>query len=499
MLKNLLFIEILIVVGSVIFHMASTKATRREVGHLPGIVLGVMAAIGYLAPSLIIAHIAIGLVPMIFGRTKLKVGMIVAMGIFAIPTLQINLTIGSIWLFVWSIQNSLAVGGLIAFMIATGRAAQAPPWADAAMVMVIAVLIVIDARGGAWVGFLRQAAMYLFVYAIPVYVITRSARNAVEWRKLLTAMAGFGLILAVIVLYEVRSTWPLYAPMVTRFGIDVDVIVKWRGGMMRAYGPMSEATNMGFVLVICFAAALAARRSFVSSTAYIAVASIVAVGSLAPQSRGGMIGLAVAFVVSSFYRRGIAGIGQLSLAGLFLSGAYATTMMIGSIGDQISTSLNEATGSGDYRTELLRRGMQEFWKSPLFGEDFAIVVARMQDMVQGEGIVDFVNTYLYIALFSGAIGLVIFCVAYIIPIGRLFQLRRFLSPATAERELAGFCLALLISAAVMLLFTSFLSRPTIFVLVACSAAMMVRVPARAITAKKQLDLRVSPMNDPIAA
>ncbi len=499
MLKNLLFIEMLIVLGSVIFYMASTRATRREVGHLPGIVLGVMAAIGYLSPTLIIAHIAVALVPIVFGRTKLKVGMIVAMGIFALPTLQINLTIGSVWLFLWSIQSSLAVGGLIAFLIAPGRPAQSPPWADVAMFMVIAVLIVVDARGGEWVGFLRQAAMYMVVYVIPVYIVTRSARNAVEWRTLLTAMAGFGLILAVIVFYEARSTWPLYASMVPRFGIDVNVFVKWRGGLMRAYGPMSEATNMGFVLVICFAAALAVRRSFVSNLAYIAVVSIIAIGSLAPQSRGGMIGIAVAFIVSSFYRRGIAGMGQLGLAGLLLSGAYATATMIGSIGDQISTSLNEASGSGDYRTELLRRGMQEFWKSPLFGEDFAIVVSRMQDMVQGEGIVDFVNTYLYFALFSGAIGLVIFCIAFIIPGGRLFQIRRLLPPASAERELAGFCLALLVSSAVMLMFTAFLPRPTTFLLIVSSVAMMMRAPVRAVAAKQKIELRVRPSNDPIAA
>ena len=221
--------------------------------------------------------------------------------------------------------------------------------------------------------------------------------------------------------------------------------------------------------------------------------------SLAPQSRGGMIGLAVAFVVSSFYRRGIAGIGQLGLAGLFLSGAYATAMMIGSIGDQISTSLNEATGSSDYRTELLRRGMQEFWKSPLFGDDFVVVIGRMQDMIQGEGIVDIVNTYLYFALFSGAIGLAIFCLAFLFPIGRLFQIRRLLRPASAERELAGFCLSLLVSAVVMLTFTSFLPRPTIFLLIACSAAMMLRAPARAVVAKDQINLRVRPMNDPITA
>jgi O-antigen ligase len=212
-----------------------------------------------------------------------------------------------------------------------------------------------------------------------------------------------------------------------------------------------------------------------------------------------MIGIAVAFVVSSFYRRGISGMGQLGAAGFLLTGAYATAMMIGSIGNQITTSFDEAKGSGDYRTELLRRGLQEFWKSPIFGDSYANVVARMKDMIQGEGIVDFVNTYLYFALFAGGIGLVLFCLAFIIPISRLVQIRRLLPPASAERELAGFCLALLASAAVMLTFTSYLQRPSIFFLIVSSVALMMKVPNRAVAAKKPIDVRVKRSETPIVA
>ena len=487
MLKNLLFLEILIVVGSVIFHMASSRTTRRDIGHLPGIVLGSMAAIAFLAPSMLVAHLGIALVPLLLGRTKLKVGMIVGVGLFALPALPTNIVIGGAWLFQWTIQSTLAVSALIAFFIASGKPAASPPWADSAMIIVIMILVVVDARGGGWIGYFRQLAWYVFVYVIPIYIVTRSARNATEWRTLFMAMAGAGAILAIVILYEARAGWPLYAPIAPHLGIDVNgVFVKWRGGLMRAYGPMLEATNMGCVLVICFTAALAARRAFVSNMAYIAVLSIIALGSLAPQSRGGMIGIAVAFVVSSFYRRGAGSMGQVSLAALFLGGAYAGAMMIGSVGSQISTSMNEATGTGDYRSELLRRGLQEFWKSPLFGDNYTNVVSRMQDMVQGEGIVDFVNTYLYFALFSGAIGLFLFCIAFIIPMTRLAQIRRLLPANSDEREAGGFCLALLVSAAVMLVFTSYLQRPSIFFLIASSLAMMIRVPRRAASAPRLL-------------
>ena len=496
MLKNLLFLEILIVIGSVIFHMASTRATRREIGPLPGIILGSMAAIAFLAPSMIVAHIGIALVPLVLGRTKLKVGIIVGVGLFALPALPTNIVIGGVWIFQWTIQSTLAVSALIAFFIAPGKPAASLPWAYSSMMIVIMILIVVDARGGALTGYFRSLAYYTFVYAIPIFLVTRSARNATEWRTLFMAMAGAGVTLAIIILYEAAAGWPLYSAIAPNLGVDAHgVVVKWRGGLMRAYGPMLEATNMGCVLVICFTAALAARRAFVSNMAYIAVVSIIAFGSLAPQSRGGMIGVAVAFVMSSFYRRGAGGMGQVSLAALFLGGAYAGAMMIGSVGSQISTSLNEAEGSGDYRSELLRRGLQEFWKSPIFGDSYTNVVARMQDLVQGEGIVDFVNTYLYFALFSGAIGLFLFCIAFIIPMMRLAQIRRLLPANSDEREAGGFCLALLVSAAVMLVFTSYLQRPSIFFLIASSLAMMIRVPRRAVSAPRLLPTAPIKMRD----
>jgi hypothetical protein len=496
-LKSLIYIEVMIAIGTAIFYMASTRAMRREIGILPGIIMGLMAAIAFLSPNLIIMYIAIGLLPLIFGRTKLKVGMIVGAGIVALPSLPTNLMAGSMWLFPWTTVTTVALGSLVAMIVAPGKLGKAPPWADASMIMVILVLIAIDARGGGPIGYFRQLATYFFDYAIPVYLFTRAARNAGEWRTLLAAMAAVGTILAVVALYEARANWPLYSPLYSHYGFPVENVVKWRGGLMRAYASVEEATTLGAVLVICFAAALAVRRAFVSNLAYIGIVGIIAVGALAPQSRGGMIGIAVAFIVSSFYRRGVGSIAQLGLAGLLLTGIYTATTVFGSFGAQVSTSLEEAKGSGDYRTELLRRGMQEFWKSPIFGDSYPNVVARMPDMVQGEGMVDFVNSYLYFALFAGAIGLVIFCVSFLVPMGRLVKIRRALPPASAEREVAGFCLAVLISAAVMITFTSYLRRPSIFWLMSSSIALMMIVPRRATAVGASIKPKIRATDEPV--
>jgi hypothetical protein len=499
-LKNLIFIEIMIVIGTAIFYLASNRQTRRDVGILPGLVIGLMAAIAFLSPNLIVAYLAVGLIPLVFGRTKLKVGIIIGAGLFGLPLLPTNMMLGSAWLFPWTMLTTVSLGGLVAMLVAPGRLGRAPPWADVSMVMVILVLIFIDARAGAPIGYFRGFATYFFDYAVPVYLITRCARNPTDWRTILTAMAGVGCVLAAIGLYEARANWPLYSPLYAHYGFPVETVVKFRGGIMRAFGPVEEATALGATLVICFCAALAARRAFVSNLAYVAIVGFIAIGSLAPQSRGGMIGIAVAFVVSSFYRRGIGSLSQVGLAGLLLSGIYIGTTVFGSFGAQVATSLEEAKGSGDYRTELLRRGMQEFWKSPIIGDSYANVVSRMQDMVQGEGMVDFVNSYLYFALFAGAIGLVIFCVSFLVPMGRLVAIRRSLPPGSAEREVAGFCLAVLVSAAVMITFTSYLRRPSIFWLASASLALMITVPRRAGKAAATApESTVKPLSAPIVA
>jgi hypothetical protein len=241
-LKNLIFIELMIAIGTAIFYILSARATRRDVGIMPGIVFGLMAAIAFLSPNLIVAYIAVGLIPLAFGRTKVQVGIIVAAGLFALPTLPTNLMLGTAWLFPWTMQTTVALGGLIAMLVAPGRMGRAPPWADASMIMVILVLIFIDARAGAPIGYLRGFATYFFDYAIPVFLITRCARNPTEWRTLLAAIAAIGCILAAVVLYEARGGWPLYSPLYGHYGFPVESVVKFRGGVMRAYGSLEEAT-----------------------------------------------------------------------------------------------------------------------------------------------------------------------------------------------------------------------------------------------------------------
>jgi O-Antigen ligase len=477
-LKILLFLEILVAIGTALFYFSLTRAARRDIGTFPGVVFAVMTAIIFLSPQLVIAHVAIGLVPIALARSKIKVGMAVIVGIVAVPPLELSLMLGSVPLFGWSLQMSLSVGGLVALLLAPGSIPSKPLWANSMLFVTVLILIFMGGRGTAWTNWFRLAAEYFFTYALPVYVIARSARNAVEQRMLLAALAGAGVILSLIVLYEARGNWPMYAPLIHYYDLAdpwIGIIVKWRGGLMRAYGPMYEATIMGCVLVVCFTSALAARRAFASNATFIGIVSLIALGTLAPQSRGAMMGIAVSFIISSFYRRGVSSLKQVAAAAFLLVGAYVGA---NAMSTQIKTSLNEAAGTIDYRSRLFTRGMEEFWKSPVIGAQKDQVIKNMQDLVQGEGIVDFVNTYLYFALFAGVVGLALFCLTFAVPMWRLTTIRSRLSPGSADRDVAGFCVALLGSATVMLVSSSYMVRPGIYMMLASGVALSIRASGR---------------------
>lgn len=84
---------------------------------------------------------------------------------------------------------------------------------------------------------------------------------------------------------------------------------------------------------------------------------------------------------------------------------------------------DEGRGTIDYRKTLLTRGIEEVRKKPLLGDSPSNVIAKMSDLMQGEGIVDFVNGYLYTALVSGLIGLSVLVVALFGQLGLIWSVR----------------------------------------------------------------------------
>ena len=66
-----------------------------------------------------------------------------------------------------------------------------------------------------------------------------------------------------------------------------------------------------------------------------------------------------------------------------------------------------AADTADYRRMLLESGVQQIKLHPVFGQSDTDSQVSMSHLIQGQGILDFVNAHLYVALTSGLIGLAV--------------------------------------------------------------------------------------------
>ncbi len=93
----------------------------------------------------------------------------------------------------------------------------------------------------------------------------------------------------------------------------------------------------------------------------------------------------------------------------------------------------------DYRGRLWTRGWEIVRDNPLFGDQYAL--ARMQDLRQGQGIVDFVNGYLAELLATGFVGLTLFLLVVLPALKKLLAVSRTIKLTDQRFGMAGASLA----------------------------------------------------------
>ena len=141
---------------------------------------------------------------------------------------------------------------------------------------------------------------------------------------------------------------------------------------------------------------------------------LLLIGLYAPVSRGPWIGAAACLVVML-----LTGPNKMSRIGkvIAIGIPVAVGLAFSPFGEKL-IDLLPFVGTVDdfnvtYRQRLFEVSMQVMWLHPVFGSFDYLSAPVMQEMVQGEGIIDMVNTYLSIALSYGLVGLGLFVAVFL--------------------------------------------------------------------------------------
>jgi O-Antigen ligase len=286
---------------------------------------------------------------------------------------------------------------------------------DLLMVAYFGYVFVVNATADSVTGLMRQMVHIILDYLLLYYVITRSVGDR---RRLQDVLASFVMGVAAvgaIAAFENIRHWLVYESLRAPLGVPPQSIGTYLlretedGGYLRAYVTMGHAIALGFSSMIAINWQLALARSYKPKLLGATLILLPVAGLLASVSRGPWLGCAIALALGLSFGPGakrrllwMAGLLPVAIAALLIlpQGQKFIDLLpfVGSV----------EPGSVTYRTQLIDRAMIVFWQNPIFGSLQYIYNPVLEEMRQGQGIIDIVNSYIGVALPYGTIGLLLF-------------------------------------------------------------------------------------------
>lgn len=257
---------------------------------------------------------------------------------------------------------------------------------------------------------LRQT-FYLFTDVfLPYYVASRALKNISDFKHALLAFVLAAMVLSIIGMFEYARSWLLYSALISALGMHWEMSSYLsRGGSLRASVTTGQAIALGMVISVAIGFYLFLQESVRSKFQRRLGALLLAGGLFAPLSRGPWIGAASMLMV--FIATGKKAIKRLML--LAIAGVLALPLLTVVPGGQKVLDLLPFIGTVEvenitYRQRLIDASTIAIQRNPWFGSFDYRKTPEMQEMIQGEGIIDIVNTYIGIALSFGLVGLALF-------------------------------------------------------------------------------------------
>jgi O-antigen ligase len=323
---------------------------------------------------------------------------------------------------------------------------------------------------------MRNAFMYFIDVLIPYYVISRSCATRAAISE---AMAGFCLacvIMAAIGIFESLRHWLLYTDIAVRWTGEVyQGFFRYRAGSLRAQVSSGNPLALSFMLAVACGFWIYLGSHEPSKLRRYGVMCVLWLGLLLTYSRGPWIGAFAIYVM-------VLALGKQAFSRL-MKGAFAgaaSLLLVAQlpIGKRIINLLPFMKGTGDeetnfsitYRQRLAARSWELIQEHPFFGDQLAL--QKLDDLRQGEGIIDTVNTYAEITMFYGFIGMFVFIMAIFVPmVGAVQVVRKTLRTDPDFALLGSVIVACIVGTLVMMVTCSYiLAYPKIFYALAALAA-----------------------------
>lgn len=255
---------------------------------------------------------------------------------------------------------------------------------------------------------------------VPYYAISRSIKDLKSFRDVLMSFAIAAMLVSLAGAFEFARHWILYSSAGYALGVEWNPGYLARGELLRASGTSGQSIVFGLVITVAIGFFLFLRKSVSNFIPYAGGMLLLVVGVISPLSRGPWVGLVVILFVYVVTGPSAA---RRIFKSLLIAAPTCVLLSFTEYGQKVIDYL-PFVGTVDrenvtYRQNLFEKSLQIILDNPWFGSTDYLM--HMEELRQGQGIIDLVNTYLIVALNTGFVGLGLYVVFFLLTLLAAFR------------------------------------------------------------------------------
>lgn len=290
------------------------------------------------------------------------------------------------------------------------------------------LIVILSFRQGNMTVGLRTSFVLFLGAVLPYFAFSRRLN---DFRAIKYTMFAFLLplfVFAVIGGFEMIRNWKLYSLP----GIAEGTSYLGRQGNLRASVTTDQPIVLGYILMIGVGFLLPMAERYLTRMQSILAFGALGLGLIASLSRGPWVGtVALIIIYISTGRNAIKKLAGIGFAMIMLLPVLYLTPYWQKIVGLIPFIGSVDSDNIGYRERLFEQSWIVINRSPWFGSIDYLNTPEMQSLIQGQGIIDIVNSYIRIALNYGFVGVFLFVAFYI---SVLMGIRRSVKRLPAENE-----------------------------------------------------------------
>ena len=338
--------------------------------------------------------------------------------------------------------------------------------ADKFLLLYIFFMIALEFRDTTLTDGLRKCFYMVTDILLPYYVFSRGIKDLPQMRKTICAFLATAIVMSVIAMFENIKHWLLYNSLGAALGASSGGgLYLGRSGELRVLASFGHSIVLGYFMAVAFGCYLYINTSIKNTMMRRLGFLLIAIGLFIPLSRGPWVGALIIYIVFILQGKGA----FKKLGKLILAGIIALPILAMIPGGQKYINLIPYFGTAEqanvhYRERVFDNSIIVIKRNLLLGSSNYIQAPEMQELKQGQGIIDIVNSYILVTLESGIVGLSLFLSIFISVLCSIRSRLKQIKDNNLELHTLGRCLLAIIVGIMLVIYTvsSIMTVPIIY-------------------------------------